>query len=388
MRPLRSNQDSAYNGGKGGEDAGELIMSAMRSFIHISLIKYGLRKARMRAALVTLIVIAGLAVGSPVYADPGEQGSGPGAAGGKVPGEVVEAVQGKTFLQVVELNTPIYASPFDGMVGEPKRWTGFGFIFLSLLSPEPISFMGEKWYRVGQDEYVSARFLAPYTPSAFRGLAFSQPPPNPIGWVVYNTRVSKSPGAAPEPDAPLLTRYTAVNLYEEQQGGDWKWYRVGENSWLEQRRLGIVKPSPRPPEVQPGEKWIEVNLFEQTVAAYEGDRPVYATLASTGLPQWSTAPGLFRVWAKVKQDLMHGREGLPDYYYLEDVPWILYFNHDTALHGAYWHDGFGAPHSHGCVNLAPLDAKWLYEWATPVAGRGNWTLSTDANPGTWVWVHK
>jgi lipoprotein-anchoring transpeptidase ErfK/SrfK len=106
-----------------------------------------------------------------------------------------------------------------------------------------------------------------------------------------------------------------------------------------------------------------VNLFEQTLAAYVGDRMVYATLVSSGLPGWNTPPGLFQVWQKVKAGKMSGAENRPDYYFLEDVPWSLYFNQDVALHGAYWHNSFGYKHSHGCVNLAPLDAKWLFEWA-------------------------
>ncbi len=84
---------------------------------------------------------------------------------------------------------------------------------------------------------------------------------------------------------------------------------------------------------------------------------------------------------------MTGHEGAPDFYSLDDVMWTQFFNNDTALHAAYWHDGFGAQHSHGCVNLAPWDAMWLFQWTTPIAGKGNWALPTDADPGTWVWVH-
>lgn len=133
-----------------------------------------------------------------------------------------------------------------------------------------------------------------------------------------------------------------------------------------------------------------MNKFEQTLAAYEGDRMVYATLVSSGLPQWDTDSGLFRIFAKVKIAKMSGREGLADYYFLEDVPWAMYFNKDMALHGAYWHDKFGFKHSHGCVNLPPQDAKWLFDWTTPTIGDSNWTMVADRlnnTEGTWVWVH-
>ncbi len=85
---------------------------------------------------------------------------------------------------------------------------------------------------------------------------------------------------------------------------------------------------------------------------------------------------------------MSGREGYADYYFLEDVPWTMYFNRDFALHGAYWHDRFGIQHSHGCVNLSLADAKWLFEWTVPTSTRSGWKLATEEQPGTWVWVHE
>ena len=99
---------------------------------------------------------------------------------------------------------------------------------------------------------------------------------------------------------------------------------------------------------------------------------VYATLVSSGLRGWDTPPGLFRVWFKIKSGKMSGGYNRPDYYFLEDVLWTMYFNRDIALHTAYWHDGFGYRHSHGCVNLAALDARWLFDWALE---------------DLWVWVH-
>ncbi|MBI4790609.1 MAG: L,D-transpeptidase [Chloroflexi bacterium] len=218
-------------------------------------------------------------------------------------------------------------------------------------------------------------------------MALTQTPDKPFAWVVFGVRPSAAPGARAASANPALPRYTRVTILQEQKVGEWMWYRVGENQWIEQRQLGIVQLAPRPAGVGAGEKWIDVNLFEQTLAAYEGDRMVYATLISSGLPLWPTPTGLARIWVKVTHNKMSGREGFPDYYFLEDVPWIMYFNRDVALHGAYWHDRFGTPRSHGCVNLSPKDARWLFAWTTPAPGAGVWTLPTPENPGTWVWVH-
>ena len=108
-----------------------------------------------------------------------------------------------------------------------------------------------------------------------------------------------------------------------------------------------------------------MNLFEQTIAAYEGEKLVYASLVSSGLPQWETVKGLFQVRIKSKSQPMYNAAGDPDLgqYHLEEVPFNMFFFTDYALHGAYWHDHFGEPWSHGCVNLPPQEAKALYDWA-------------------------
>ena len=292
------------------------------------------------------------------------------------------------YAYVVTNNVPVYAHPSQAAAGLPPiRSLGAGYLWVSLASPDPIYQDGQAWYLINANEYVRADHLAIYRPSAFQGVALPAQPDKPFAWMVFSAQVSAAPGDAPAQDAPLLSRYTPVTIYEEQQVGDWMWYRVGENQWVEQRNVGMVKPSARPEGVGPAEKWIEVNLFEQTLAAYEGDRMVYATLVSSGLPWWKTETGLFRIWTKVKMSKMSGRDGYPDYYHLEDVPWTMYFYNSFALHAAYWHDRFGFPHSHGCVNLAPKDAKWLFDWTTPTTGPYSWTMPNDSNPGTWVWVH-
>lgn len=145
-----------------------------------------------------------------------------------------------------------------------------------------------------------------------------------------------------------------------------------------------------PPGVGIGEKWIEVNLSQQTVSAYEGSQLIYATLASTGLPWWPTVEGLYRIWVKVRTGKMSGGDmARGDYYYLEDVPWTMYFYRGYALHAAYWHDGFGYPRSHGCASLSPKDALWFFDWAEPHLPQGKRVVySSRDNPGTWVFVHK
>jgi hypothetical protein len=288
-----------------------------------------------------------------------------------------------TYARVVTDNVLVYET--TGIT--PVRSLGAGYVWVSLAHTSTVVQNNQMWYQINPDEYVQADQLSLFTPSTFHGVELKATPERSFAWMVFDMWTSTAPGVPAIKGAPLLKRYTLVSIFEEQLVGDRVWYRVGPEQWLEQGNLSVVKASPRPEEIGPADKWIEINLYEQTLAAYDGDHMVYATLVSSGLPWWQTQQGLFRVWLKVKQAKMSGREGYPDYYFLEDVPWTMYFYKSFALHGAYWHDRFGLAHSHGCVNLPPKDAKWLFDWATPTSSRYNFTLPTDEDSGTWVWVH-
>ena len=113
-----------------------------------------------------------------------------------------------------------------------------------------------------------------------------------------------------------------------------------------------------------GPKWIEINLSEQWLTAYEGDTPVFGAPVSTGMEGYETPEGDFAIRYMFEWSYMGG----PDYFYA-DVPYVMYFANYLAIHGTYWHENFGSPSSHGCVNLPIWAAGWLYEWAgygTPV----------------------
>ncbi len=137
------------------------------------------------------------------------------------------------------------------------------------------------------------------------------------------------------------------------------------------------------------ERWIDVDLSEQRVVAYEGTRPVRGFIVSTGLPGTPTVTGTFRIWAKTTiQDMTGGNRAAGDYYYLKDVQWVQYFYEDYAFHGTYWHNNFGRPMSRGCVNMTNEDAKWLFDWASPEQPNNGWLFSDADNPGTLVLVHQ
>jgi hypothetical protein len=216
-----------------------------------------------------------------------------------------------------------------------------------------------------------------------------------------------------------VTRVEDARVYRQNERGKLRATRqtLGRRTWLPvraRRRIGgkayvvideerlvaemdalIIEPSAPPSEVAPTDRWIEVDLSNQVVVAYDGLKPRYVTLASTGRartpgPEFNylTPRGLFRIRGKHLTSTMDNDEPGEPPYSLEDVPYVMYFRGAYAFHSAFWHDRFGRPRSHGCINLAPTDAKWLYNWSGPdLPATWHGGSATEDNPGTWVWIH-
>lgn len=298
-----------------------------------------------------------------------------------------------TYAQIMENNTPVYAQPQDEAAGVPPvRFTRRGFMWVSLSDPLPVTVDGQRWYKINEREYMRADKLRLAKPSGFQGVMVPREFDKKFAWMIFHTRVSPGPGVEPveEEDPAVVPARSLVIIQEIQEVEQRKWCRIGTGGWVPLGRIAMVIPRHRPEGVGGAERWIEVNLTEQTLSAYEGDRLIFATMVSSGDERFPTIKGLFRIWAKVEIGKMSGGEDDSDRYFVEDVPWHMYFYKSYGLHTSYWHDFFGLPNSHGCVNLAPKDALWLFEWTRPKISRGkkNWQESTPADPGTWVWVHE
>ena len=144
-----------------------------------------------------------------------------------------------------------------------------------------------------------------------------------------------------------------------------------------------------------GERYIEVDLSEQKLKAWDGGSLFLETPVSSGLPWWPTPQGEFRIWVKLRYTRMEGGEG-KYYYNLPNVPFTMYFSNDQipswrgyGLHGAYWHNDFGRQRSHGCVNLPIPIAEKLYYWVTPTLPEGkNSVFASDSNLGTRIIIHE
>jgi hypothetical protein len=124
-------------------------------------------------------------------------------------------------------------------------------------------------------------------------------------------------------------------------------------------------------------KHIYVDLSTQTLYAYEGSEKIMQAFISSG--KWGRTPvGNFNIWEKLPVTRMAGGEGA-DYYDLPNVQWVMYFHNDFGFHGAYWHNNFGHPMSHGCVNMRLVDAKQLYDWADGPTGSQLGTAASICN---------
>jgi hypothetical protein len=269
-----------------------------------------------------------------------------------------------------------YRTVEDAIADNKDHWEWKGFVYVSVI--EAIHRDEGTFYRTGAGWIVRGGDVTPiYIKDQFKGLTLVENPVHPFGWVIPYEGVypSRTPGGPADVTAPFYRRYSALEVFDVRQTEKAVWYMVGINQWIEQTKMGVVFPdAARPAEIPPGVKWISVNLFEQTLTAYEGERMVFATLTASGVPGFWTRPGVFHVQKKFEIQTMSGtfESDRSDYYYLEDVPWVMYYDKARAIHGEYWHNNLGGWRSHGCVNVPVADGRWLYDWAPE---------------GTWVYVY-
>ncbi|WP_394825059.1 L,D-transpeptidase [Pendulispora albinea] len=289
-----------------------------------------------------------------------------------------------------------YEEPGQSEEASPAQEYESGFI---VAGAEERHVRGERWLRTPRRRWLSLRELAPTSPSSFHGEKIEgEARAMDVAWVVSdNAKVRRGPRSS---DAAVgaRPRLARVVWKEERAVVGGAMVRISEDGatpeeWMLARDLAHPTVSERPQEVAADERWIDVDLASQTLTAYVGNRPVYTTLVSTGRgtpgSDTATPKGSHRVWVKLATTNMNNleREDADRRYSIEDVPYVQFFDRGVALHGAFWHKDFGRVHSHGCVNLAPLDAEWFFNWTLPHLPAG-WSavFPTALEPGTLVRV--
>jgi hypothetical protein len=151
----------------------------------------------------------------------------------------------------------------------------------------------------------------------------------------------------------LIYIYATVNV------NNIDWYLVGPDRWIPAEYISLLN-IPRRPDGVTG-RWIALDLSQQTLIAFDGDTPIFATLISAANRGFGvTRPGLFHIYARTRGMIFRGPpwKAVPDYI-IDHVPNVMFFDGNIALHGAYWHDKFGIPLTHGCVNVPVGDEEWL-----------------------------
>ncbi len=225
-----------------------------------------------------------------------------------------------------------------------------GARLLAFVPDKPL--LAKGWLRHAGGGYMMLRDLQLLTPSQFSG---EHEPKLPLALVLRRTQLRSSTGTK---TPHFVNRYDRLPLISAH--GDSVEVPGGT---LARARVRLAQATARPPRVPLHGKWLHIDLNEQTLVAHEGDKAVFATLISTGRDPHLTTKGLFRIYAKTVHTTMRGTG--PKGYVAEEVPWAMHYFRGEALHGAYWHDQFGVAKSHGCLNMSPADAKWLFAWVTP-----------------------
>jgi lipoprotein-anchoring transpeptidase ErfK/SrfK len=241
---------------------------------------------------------------------------------------------------------------------------------------------GARYWLTSAHELIAASSIIPLAPSSFKGVVIADGAPLPA-WTRGSAREPiKTYDEAGAITGTLAPR-TVVTVVETSADG--RRVRVDAATWLARADVRVATAAAPPPGTADDEKWFDVDRDEQVLVAYEGARPVYATLVSTGRWDHATPTSVARIASKHLRATMTDAKG--GSYAVADVPWTMYYDRDFALHTSYWHDGFGAPRSHGCVNLAPRDARVLYQWSSPDVPPGWTTVYADADrPGSMVRV--
>jgi len=296
-----------------------------------------------------------------------------------LPQTTVSADDGLQLARVVNGAMQVYEQPSLASKLVTQYWKDMVLPIASEVEGQSTERLGPIWYQVGNIGYAHASWLQPVE------IRFQEP-----------TDEIRFTGSLAEVTVPFVDVYAdhsqdSQRLYRYYYGSThWvtklmsdssgqAWYRIFDDKYPEQERWARAdrlrlysdeELAPISPEVPPDQKRIEVNLADQRVIAFEYDEPVFEASVSTGdylaNPKYQTPTGRYLVGLKRASQHMLPWDRTFGSYDLPGVPWVSYFTQRAhAFHGAYWHNGFGQIRSHGCVNLTPQDARWIYLWTSP-----------------------
>jgi len=262
----------------------------------------------------------------------------------------------------------------------------------SIAGVTEMSYKGTGYVLTRKGRYVPRAQIGAIVPFAFHGETVTKTQID-FGWILPDKTNVLADAKAGAKVVGARTRLQKVDVLESKKVGKDTFLRIGDGQWINAVAARVPTLATRPEEIPANGRWIDVELATQTLVAYEGDKPVFATVVSTGRAAGTTPKGLHKIWVKLRSTTMSNADDAKDTnddatpYSIEDVPWVQYFSNGVAIHGAFWHRKFGNVNSHGCVNLTPLDAMRLFDWSLPRLPRG-WdaVFPTVAEPPSYVRV--
>jgi len=261
--------------------------------------------------------------------------------------------------------TRAYAHPSDYFRSDYSEalGKGYGIVITGEQLYEGVEFVRTRrylWIERGSVHFVDG--------SAFTGVKLSRGKPLDVAWV--------SPRPATVRESPngrvrkRLARHTTVHI----QSSKGAWSKLDGGGWMrtaDLARASLVEP---PEGLGPIDRWLDIDIDQQILVAYEGRQPIFATLVSTGRnsKQSETPIGVFQIWVKLQYSDMDDieRTNVDKNYSIQDVPWVQFFKGSYGFHAAFWHNDFGRRRSHGCINLSPADARYLFQFSQPVLPPG------------------
>ena len=287
----------------------------------------------------------------------------------------------ETFADVRKDGADVFESVADIRAGTPTGHVGDKTFVAIKPKAKTLTVDGIKYFKTDQG-WIARTDLSWYSPSTFHGeriTDLSLP-----AWA-YPHRIGVALTVRSEPNrkANILGKLIArevITIVELRDGFARLQNAMGVAQWLDVRDIKQAVAVPRPSGVSNDDRWLDIDLDKQILVLYRGDAPVFATLISTGKKKWETPIGVYRIVDKRERARMQA-DGATEQWNVAAVPWTMTFRKNFALHGTYWHDGFGRARSHGCVNLAPADAHRIFEFvaaATPPPGTKTKTTTKAA----------
>jgi len=255
---------------------------------------------------------------------------------------------------------------------------------------------GRRWLRTARGGYVEAGRVYGKKVFDFEGAVLEEGADFPFGFIDDDNAAAYEL----QEDGSLkrkkkLEYRSFVDLEPEPKTiGKRAYYQTTDGMWVRESHVRMAERHEMPKDIDPWERWVDVSLSSQLLVAYEGENPVFTTLVSTGKKgnkdeSFRTPKGKWRIQSKHISSSMAGSTATDGDYSIQDVPWTMFFEGNYALHGAFWHTRFGRTRSHGCVNLGPTDARWLFYWTTPfLPDTWHGVKSQEDSPGSMVVVHE